>query len=205
MTSDLSQQGSASSASFPGSSKLQTPHCTACLLNYEVACSGGLKLPCNKKRGRGPNASRNLAPWQPINKTATSVRMPRPLVPSCAGSRKSRSAWTYSREVCCPPGLHCGVSRAGYPSWRANGAAFLSAGGAAAVMGFLKLIEIENFKSYKGRQIIGPFQRFTAIIGPNGSGEISPAAALRTSQPGPPVRSRVVQPRLCNLGGSLPF
>uniref|UniRef100_A0A8C9MFL6 Uncharacterized protein n=1 Tax=Serinus canaria TaxID=9135 RepID=A0A8C9MFL6_SERCA len=36
-------------------------------------------------------------------------------------------------------------------------------------MGFLKLIEIENFKSYKGRQIIGPFRRFTAIIGPNGS------------------------------------
>ncbi|KAH0628832.1 hypothetical protein JD844_010412 [Phrynosoma platyrhinos] len=38
-------------------------------------------------------------------------------------------------------------------------------------MGFLKLIEIENFKSYKGRQIIGPFQSFTAIIGPNGSGK----------------------------------
>ena len=47
---------------------------------------------------------------------------------------------------------------------------FLSA---AAAMGFLKLIEIENFKSYKGRQIIGPFRRFTAIIGPNGSGEAS--------------------------------
>ncbi|OWK49654.1 Structural maintenance of chromosomes protein 1A, partial [Lonchura striata] len=40
-------------------------------------------------------------------------------------------------------------------------------------MGFLKLIEIENFKSYKGRQIIGPFRRFTAIIGPNGSGSSS--------------------------------
>ncbi|KAG5281745.1 hypothetical protein AALO_G00048340 [Alosa alosa] len=38
-------------------------------------------------------------------------------------------------------------------------------------MGYLKLIEIENFKSYKGRQIIGPFQKFTAIIGPNGSGK----------------------------------
>ncbi|XP_047229365.1 structural maintenance of chromosomes protein 1A [Girardinichthys multiradiatus] len=38
-------------------------------------------------------------------------------------------------------------------------------------MGFLKLIEIENFKSYKGRQIIGPFHKFTAIIGPNGSGK----------------------------------
>lgn len=37
-------------------------------------------------------------------------------------------------------------------------------------MGYLKLIEIENFKSYKGRQIIGPFHKFTAIIGPNGSG-----------------------------------
>jgi len=40
-------------------------------------------------------------------------------------------------------------------------------------MGYLKLIEIENFKSYKGRQIIGPFHKFTAIIGPNGSGKCS--------------------------------
>lgn len=40
-------------------------------------------------------------------------------------------------------------------------------------MGYLKLIEIENFKSYKGRQIIGPFHKFTAIIGPNGSGELN--------------------------------
>uniref|UniRef100_S4RBJ1 RecF/RecN/SMC N-terminal domain-containing protein n=1 Tax=Petromyzon marinus TaxID=7757 RepID=S4RBJ1_PETMA len=38
-------------------------------------------------------------------------------------------------------------------------------------MGFLKLIELENFKSYKGKQIIGPFKRFAAIIGPNGSGK----------------------------------
>lgn len=44
-------------------------------------------------------------------------------------------------------------------------------------MGFLKLIEIENFKSYKGRQIIGPFRRFTAIIGPNGSGRQTSAGA----------------------------
>lgn len=41
----------------------------------------------------------------------------------------------------------------------------------SAKMGYLKLIEIENFKSYKGRQIIGPFHKFTAIIGPNGSGK----------------------------------
>ena len=32
-------------------------------------------------------------------------------------------------------------------------------------------LEIENFKSYKGRQDIGPFYSFTAIIGPNGSGK----------------------------------
>ena len=38
------------------------------------------------------------------------------------------------------------------------------------VMGYLKRLELENFKSYKGFQVIGPFKRFTAIIGPNGAG-----------------------------------
>jgi len=37
-------------------------------------------------------------------------------------------------------------------------------------MGYLKCIELENFKSYKGNIKIGPFKTFTAIIGPNGSG-----------------------------------
>uniref|UniRef100_A0A0N5AHP7 Structural maintenance of chromosomes protein n=1 Tax=Syphacia muris TaxID=451379 RepID=A0A0N5AHP7_9BILA len=33
-------------------------------------------------------------------------------------------------------------------------------------------IEVENFKSYYGKQVIGPFhQNFTSIIGPNGSGK----------------------------------
>ncbi|KAF6150932.1 hypothetical protein GIB67_026853 [Kingdonia uniflora] len=32
-------------------------------------------------------------------------------------------------------------------------------------------LELENFKSYKGHQIIGPFFDFTAIIGPNGAGK----------------------------------
>lgn len=35
---------------------------------------------------------------------------------------------------------------------------------------FLKYIEVENFKSYKGFMSIGPLKRFTAVIGPNGSG-----------------------------------
>ena len=39
-------------------------------------------------------------------------------------------------------------------------------------MGFMKLLELENFKSYKGHQIVGPFMKFTAIIGPNGSGKV---------------------------------
>ncbi|XP_077988808.1 structural maintenance of chromosomes protein 1A-like [Glandiceps talaboti] len=38
-------------------------------------------------------------------------------------------------------------------------------------MGYLKLLQVENFKSYKGKQIIGPFKPFTAIIGPNGAGK----------------------------------
>lgn len=39
--------------------------------------------------------------------------------------------------------------------------------------GRLKYIELENYKSYKGKQVIGPFSVFTAIIGPNGSGKCS--------------------------------
>ena len=34
----------------------------------------------------------------------------------------------------------------------------------------LNHLEIENFKSYHGKQIIGPFKPFTSIIGPNGAG-----------------------------------
>lgn len=32
-------------------------------------------------------------------------------------------------------------------------------------------LELENFKSYAGKHIIGPFRDFTAVIGPNGSGK----------------------------------
>lgn len=39
-------------------------------------------------------------------------------------------------------------------------------------MGYLKQIDVENFKSWKGKQTIGPFKRFTCIIGTNGSGKL---------------------------------
>lgn len=39
-------------------------------------------------------------------------------------------------------------------------------------MGYLKQIDIENFKSWRGKQIIGPFMRFNCIIGTNGSGKL---------------------------------
>jgi structural maintenance of chromosome 1 len=32
-------------------------------------------------------------------------------------------------------------------------------------------LELENFKSYAGKQRIGPFFNFTCVIGPNGSGK----------------------------------
>ena len=35
----------------------------------------------------------------------------------------------------------------------------------------LKYIEVENFKSYRGYQKIGPLKPFMAVIGPNGSGK----------------------------------
>lgn len=37
--------------------------------------------------------------------------------------------------------------------------------------GMISRIECDNFKSYKGHQVIGPFKQFTSIIGPNGSGK----------------------------------
>ncbi|CAB3386842.1 Hypothetical predicted protein [Cloeon dipterum] len=36
---------------------------------------------------------------------------------------------------------------------------------------FLKYIAVDNFKSYRGSQKIGPLKPFTAVIGPNGSGK----------------------------------
>lgn len=40
-----------------------------------------------------------------------------------------------------------------------------------ASMGRLRTIELENFKSYAGHQVIGPFKSFQAVIGPNGAGK----------------------------------
>ena len=37
-------------------------------------------------------------------------------------------------------------------------------------MGRLDRLELENFKSYKGQQTVGPFHNFTSVIGPNGAG-----------------------------------
>ena len=40
-------------------------------------------------------------------------------------------------------------------------------------------IEVENFKSYKGKQIIGTFHKnFTAVVGPNGSGKSNTIESL---------------------------
>ncbi|KAI4340173.1 hypothetical protein MLD38_025036 [Melastoma candidum] len=44
-------------------------------------------------------------------------------------------------------------------------------GGAAASSGKIHRLEVENFKSYRGHQVIGPFHDFTAISGPNGAGK----------------------------------
>ncbi|XP_008590634.1 PREDICTED: structural maintenance of chromosomes protein 1B-like, partial [Galeopterus variegatus] len=46
-------------------------------------------------------------------------------------------------------------------------------------MGLLQVLIVENFKSLRGRQVFGPFKRFTCIIGPNGSGKSNVMDALR--------------------------
>lgn len=48
------------------------------------------------------------------------------------------------------------------------------------IMGYLERLELENFKSYKGSHTIGPFTRFTAIIGPNGCGKMDGRAIEKT-------------------------
>ncbi|XP_074489832.1 structural maintenance of chromosomes protein 1B [Sebastes fasciatus] len=45
-------------------------------------------------------------------------------------------------------------------------------------MGYLKQIDIENFKSWRGNTVIGPFMRFSCIIGTNGSGKSNVMDAL---------------------------
>ena len=58
----------------------------------------------------------------------------------------------------------------------------------AELGGRIESIQIENFKSYRGKQTIGPFKEFTCVIGPNGSGKsnlmdaISFVLGVRTSQ-----------------------
>ncbi len=48
--------------------------------------------------------------------------------------------------------------------------------------------QVNNFKSYRGQQQIGPFKTFTAVVGPNGSGKsnlmdaISFVLGVRTTQ-----------------------
>ena len=36
--------------------------------------------------------------------------------------------------------------------------------------GRINRVEVENFKSYGGKRVIGPFVDFTAVVGPNGAG-----------------------------------
>lgn len=54
--------------------------------------------------------------------------------------------------------------------------------------GFLERIELDNFKSYGGSVVVGPFKGFNAVIGTNGSGKsnlmdaISFVLGVRTSQ-----------------------
>ncbi|XP_074839795.1 structural maintenance of chromosomes protein 1B isoform X1 [Carettochelys insculpta] len=45
-------------------------------------------------------------------------------------------------------------------------------------MGYLKLLLLDNFKSWRGQQSIGPFMKFNCIIGPNGSGKSNIMDAL---------------------------
>lgn len=60
-------------------------------------------------------------------------------------------------------------------------------------------IELDNFKSYRGQQVVGPFLHpFVSIIGPNGSG--MPASAFEVHSRHPRVLSRLFFPELFFAG-----
>lgn len=59
--------------------------------------------------------------------------------------------------------------------------------------GRIDRIEVTDFKSYRGCNVIGPFQNFTAVIGPNGSGKSNLMDAI----------SFVLGVRTAHLRGSL--
>lgn len=45
---------------------------------------------------------------------------------------------------------------------------------------WLHSLVISNFKSYRGRHVIGPFKHLTGVIGPNGAGTKSSLSSLTT-------------------------
>ena len=56
--------------------------------------------------------------------------------------------------------------------------------------GRIDRLELVNWKSYGGRQVIGPFSDFTSVIGPNGAGVLPPhTVALSRASPLTPARS----------------
>uniref|UniRef100_A0A3Q1EZ96 Structural maintenance of chromosomes protein n=1 Tax=Acanthochromis polyacanthus TaxID=80966 RepID=A0A3Q1EZ96_9TELE len=61
-------------------------------------------------------------------------------------------------------------------------------------MVYLKQIEVENFKSWRGKQVIGPFMRFNCIIGTNGSGKSNVMDALSFAMGERATALRVKQP-----------
>jgi structural maintenance of chromosome 1 len=46
-------------------------------------------------------------------------------------------------------------------------------------MAHMESLEITDFKSFKGKHVIGPMKKFTAIVGPNGSGKEGIFALMR--------------------------
>lgn len=39
-------------------------------------------------------------------------------------------------------------------------------------LGKIRAMKVYNFKSFEGEHYVGPFTKFTSIIGPNGGGNI---------------------------------
>ena len=141
----------------------------------------------------------------------------------------SRAGCTTSPgSVCGVRTAACAISRAVMASRRrsgggsGSGSGSGSGAGAASVPTYGRIVrlELENFKTYKGKHTVGPLSTFTCIVGPNGSGtrltHTHRHSPLRHAGPCtcmvlvcglPSMRwclSRVAQGRVCSVALAVP-
>ena len=120
----------------------------------------------------------------------SSTSSPAPLSPTTEGespSRKRRASGAELEDYAASLSPEEAVAAAALPGFSPS--SLKKARPARGVQGSIHHMELTNFKSYKGTQIVGPFKNFQAVVGPNGAGTC-PSAAGRPPEEGRAAKKR---------------